>query len=158
MKSLAFAGVVALSLVGCGPAGGGGGGPMTVGTPVTGTIGFLSGESTIPGRAGTTTYRRDIWTVPLTTGSPVTVLLCRTGTVSFDPYLAVHGPGGPTDDLHNDDDSAGSLNSRLVLTPTATGSYTIYASTFSSFSSSSTAGNYTLSVTAGENPTASALV
>jgi hypothetical protein len=150
MKRVSFAGVVALSLVACGPSGASGGGPIAVGATETGSLGFLSGQSTIPGRSSTTEYRRDIWTTNLTMGSPVTILMCRTGSVSFDPYLAVHGPAGEMDDLHTDDDSAGNLNSRIVFTPTTTGEYTIFATTFSSFNSNSNSGTYTLSVMAGE--------
>ncbi len=145
-------------LSGCGtdPAdGGSSGGVIAVGGAGTGSIGFGSPQRLIPGRSATTQYRTDIWTVSLTTGAPVTLLLCRTGTVSFDPYLSIHGPGGSTDNVQTDDDSAGMLGSRIVFTPTTTGRHTIYTSTFSSFTSSdSAAGSYRLTVTAGAMMTA----
>jgi hypothetical protein len=144
---------LALAMAGCGGAGGGGGGALTVGTPVTGSLGFLSMESVIPGRSSTTMYRAEIWTATLTAGQPVTVLMCRTGNVSFDPYVSVTGPGGTMDNVGTNDDAAGMLNSRLVYMPTSTGSHTIYATTFSSFSSGSTSGSYQLTVFNGEMPT-----
>lgn len=153
MKKVISTLVVAAALVGCGaggPSGGGGGGSIAVGMSASGTLGPLSEQSTIPGRSSTTQYRRDLYTISLTAGMPVTILMCRVGSVSFDPYVAIHGPAGEMDNVGRDDDSAGSLNSRLVYTPMTTGMHTLYATTFSSFSSSSSAGMYTLTVFDGE--------
>ncbi len=156
MKSVGIAVLASLALTGCIIGGGAnGGGPVAIGTPVNGSIGFGTQRLVIPGRSATTTYRSDTWTVPLTMGQPVTLLMCRTGTVSFDPYLSITGPAGAMDDVHTNDDGAGSLNSRIVFTPASTGTYTIYATTFSTFESNSSAsGAYRLSVVAGEMPTA----
>lgn len=150
MKSY-LVGALAMTLVACGtPAAGTGGGPISVDAPQNSAIGFLTGTSVIPGRSTTTVYPREVWTVSLTAGTAYTVLMCKTGTVSMDPYLSVTPPTGTTgEDPHTDDDSAGSLNSRVVFTPTVTGTYTIYASVFSAFASGSTAGTYRLSVLTG---------
>ncbi|MDP3276666.1 MAG: hypothetical protein Q8Q09_15820 [Deltaproteobacteria bacterium] len=153
MKQVMIAVLVAMSVGACAPVGGGGG-PITVGGMADGFIGFLTPESTIPGRSGTTQYRRELYTVSLTAGMPVTLLMCRTSVERFDPYLAIHGPVGPMDNVETNDDSAGDYNSRLIYTPMTTGVHTIYATTFSSFSSNSNNGAYRLTVTAGANPTA----
>jgi hypothetical protein len=157
MNSAVFAGLVALALAGCGgPAGGTGGGPIAVGVPVDSAIGFDTTASTIPGR-GASMFRREVWTVSLTTGMPVTILMCRVGSVRFDPYLVVHGPAGAEDNLQSNDDislETHDLNSRVVYTPTTTGMHTIYATTFSTFVTGSTSGNYRLSVVNGDMPTA----
>lgn len=119
-------------------------GAMNVGDTVTGSINGSTGVTTIPGRSSSIDVPAETWTVSLTNGQVVTLLMCRTSGTSFDPYVSIHGPGGRGDNVRVNDDGASSLNSRLVYTATSTGTHTIYATTYSY--SASRAGTYRLTV------------
>ena len=96
-------------------------GAMNVGDTVTGSINGSTGVTTIPGRSSSIDVPAETWTVSLTNGQVVTLLMCRTSGTSFDPYVSIHGPGGRGDNVRVNDDGASSLNSRLVYTATSTG-------------------------------------
>jgi hypothetical protein len=75
----------------------------------------------------------DNYVIQLTAGLPVTIV-ARGGTAlgtggSLDMYLYLSRDGV---DLAFDDDSAGSLNSRIVFTPTETGPYVVRVTTYGS--------------------------
>lgn len=126
-------------------------GSLSVGVPVTGTINGSVGFTTVPGRSSSIDVPAETWTVGLTAGQTVTLLMCRTSGASFDPYLSIHGPAGREDNVRINDDGAGFPNARLVYTPTSSGTHTIYATTFS-YSESRT-GSYQLTVFAGDMST-----
>lgn len=142
--------VFALSLAACGdnitfgPTSRGG---TSVGNAVTGSIDGSTGRTTLPGRSSSIEVPAETWTVSLNAGETVTLLMCRTSGSSFDPYISMHGPGGRTDNARTDDDGAGFPNSRLIYTPTSSGTHTIYASTFTY--SSTRNGTYQLTVYPG---------
>jgi hypothetical protein len=123
------------------------GGTIAVGATADGTLGIGDPVTPLPGRGGS--YRADLWTVSLTMGQPITIAMCETVGSDFDPYLVVENAGM---DNHYNDDSGGGYHghgSLLTFTPTATATYTIYASTFRTLTGD-TVGDYTLQVMAGD--------
>jgi hypothetical protein len=77
------------------------------------------------------------WALEVTPGEPLSITQRST---DFDSYLYVIGPDIPG--VAGDDDSAGDLDSRVELTPTTEGPYTVVASALGE----GAAGSYTLLV------------
>lgn len=94
---------------------------------------------------GTSRYV-DLYDFSGTAGQRIVVLMSST---SFDTYLFLDGPNGQT--IAQDDDGGGGLNSRIPANagsfslPT-TGSYRIFATSFSADGTTGSTGNYSLSL------------
>lgn len=94
---------------------------------------------------GTSRYV-DLYNFSGTAGQQVVILMTST---SFDTYLFLDGPSGQT--IAQDDDGAGSLNSRIpanvgAFTLPATGTYRIFATSFSIDGTTGSTGPYSLSL------------
>ncbi len=132
--------VFAVGIAGCGLLGGGGGGssaggPVTVGTPVTGTFG-----TSLPTDDSGKPYID--YTLNVTTAGSYSIALVSSATESYDPYISLMQ--GTTQVASNDDGGDG-LNSLLNhdLQP---GDYTIRVTRFGS-GQLETATSFTLTVT-----------
>jgi hypothetical protein len=128
---------------------GSGGGPISVGDSVSGTLTTTDTHTPLPARSATP-YYADLYTISLTAGVTVTIMECEELGSDFDPYLVIDNGAGDT--AHNDDSGRGynGHGSLLAFTPLTTGTYTIYASTFRTALPSVGDAAYTLQVAAGD--------
>ena len=120
-------------------------GALVIGGRVQGELTATDPIIAIPGRGGS--YRSDTLAIDLVAGEPVTITMCEDMGSDFDPYLSVAING---QDVHFNDDGAGGFHghgSLVTFTPTTTGEYTVFASTFRS--NGAVMGAYTLQVFAG---------
>ena len=142
-RMLVVMGFVAAAAIGCKQTGHG---SLGVGATVAGEL--RQGDRAMPD--GSLADDHTIW---LTSGQPVTIVV-RGGP-------STSSPGSNLDvytillfnnrEVTHDDDSAGSLNSRIVYTPTQTGMYTVRVNTFGP---GLRTGAYTVQTWAGANPSA----
>ena len=101
-----------------------GGGPGS--TPIAcagsagGTLASTDGRSTVR----TTSYA-DLYTFTATAGQQVTI---TDNSTAFDAYLVLKSPSGTV--VAQDDDGNGGTNSKIVYTPTLSGTYTIEATSY----------------------------
>ena len=95
----------------------------------------------------------DDYTLNLTAGSPVTIVIEGLNTFGTPPtrldVMAMLIYGGNI--VAVDDDSAGNLNPRIIFTPAATGPHTLRVTTFAP---RRVEGGYRVQTLAGENPSA----
>jgi hypothetical protein len=126
------------------------GGPenvLAVGSTIHGELGPSDPLRILPMRSSTTSFPTDVYSVQLTAGEPVTLTMCEDLGADIDPYLVVAFEGS---DVHLNDDSAGGYHghgSLITFTPSITGAYDLYASSFRSQLTSP--GAYTIRVMAG---------
>jgi hypothetical protein len=100
----------------------------------------VSGELTTSDSQGTNGRYQDVYSLEIAPGQAVAIDLASD---AFDTYLAVAAPDGRT---HENDDIGGSINSRVLLPPSAGGTAQV---TVTSYNPDAT-GAYTLKTTAVE--------
>ena len=119
--------------------------PVATGQTVDGALGLESNVSPDPYGVGTTQMLNEVYLLPVRAGEVVTVTVV---TDAFDPVVdaGVESPIGFAAAQSNDDDGA-TLNSRLVLRPTASGTIHLRVRALGSG-----VGPFRLGIAAGETP------
>jgi hypothetical protein len=126
IKFLVCAGLIALACIGSAPQ------SSHAAVITDGNLDGFCAQNPLGLRAG---CYYNVHTVRLVAGTTYTINMTSS---SLDSYLILSGHGV----LIQDDDSGGNLNARIVFTPSVTGNYNIYATTFAS----GVTGNYRVSV------------
>ena len=106
---------------------------------VSNTAGTFANTDPTNGPRGASFYY-DRYAVTLAAGQVISVTQTA-NTGFFDTYLFLYG-GATCGELARDDDSAGNLNSRIIFTAPAAGTYYLLATTYYAFNT----GTYTLTV------------
>lgn len=106
--------------------------PITSGTPVSGSL----KSNGCPAGARGGSYYTDRYTFSGTGGKVATIVMSSS---SFDTYLYLRDPAGNV--VRSDDDGGGGTNSRISFTLPSSGTYTIEATSYGSYST----GAYSLS-------------
>jgi hypothetical protein len=114
--------------------------PITSGTPINGALATTDCASTV---RTTGTFYYDNYTFSAVSGTQYTITLNST---AFDTYLYLLN--GSTV-LAQDDDGNGGTNSKIVYTPTSSGTLTIHCTSYSA----SATGSYTVSLSGGTTTT-----
>ena len=86
----------------------------------------------VPGTPGTLSGSEDYDWVPVNLTGGQTYTFDYRGVVGglVDPYLALFGPGGLADYITEDDDGGAGRNSMITYTPTTSGTYYLYLTSF----------------------------